>query len=473
MKTSPSPGNSIAIQVRYGNEIGKLSKLTAAIAEAGGNIGDIQVIKSDRMYITRKIVVDTTGDEHAEQIVNVVKALPGMEVIEVYDCTFKLHEGGKLDVVSKCEIDNYVDLSMAYTPGVARVCMAINKDPKLARDYTIRRNTVAVISDGTAVLGLGNIGALASLPVMEGKAVLFKVFGGVNAFPVCVDTKDIDVLVETARAVSVTFGGINLEDIAAPRCFEVERRVSQSVDIPVFHDDQHGAAVVVGAAFINAVKVTGKKAGNMRALVCGAGAAGVACSRALMDLGVGDIIVCDKQGVIYRGSEGLVPSMAWLAEQTNKENVKGTLREALAGTDLFLGLSAPNLLTGDDIRTMNPDPIVFTLANPVPEVPPEAIMDYAAVVATGRSDYPNQINNVLCFPGLFRGLFECGAKKVTREMLTAAAHAIASAIEPSELRKDYIIPSAFNEKVGPSVSRAVIDVYNDASLPRTPVYFEF
>ena len=473
MKISPSPGNSIAIQLRYKNEIGKLSVLTAAIAGAGGNIGDIQIVKSDRMQITRKIVVDTTGDAHVEQIVSAVKAVPGVEVIEVYDCTFKLHEGGKLDVVSKCELNNYADLSMAYTPGVARVCMAINKDPKLARDYTIRRNTVAIITDGTAVLGLGNIGALASLPVMEGKAVLFKIFGGVNSFPVCVDTKDIDVLVETARAVSVTFGGINLEDIAAPRCFEVERRVSQSVDIPVFHDDQHGAAVVVGAAFINAIKVTGKKPGNMRALVCGAGAAGVACSRALMDLGVGDIIVCDKQGVIYRGSEGLVPSMAWLAEQTNKENVKGTLQEALAGTDLFLGLSAPNLLTGNDIRTMNPDPIVFTLANPVPEVQPEAIMDYAAVVATGRSDYPNQINNVLCFPGLFRGLFECGAKKVTREMLTAAAHAIASAIEESELSREYIIPSAFNENVGPSVARAVIDVYNNASLPQTPIYFEF
>lgn len=398
MKMSPSPGNSIAIVVRYFNEIGKLAELTAVIAEVGGSIGNIEVVKSDRTHITRSITVDTTGDAHVEQILAAVKGVAGVEVIDTYDCTFKLHEGGKLDVVSKCELRTYADLSMAYTPGVARVCMAINKDPKMARDYTIRRNTVGIISDGTAVLGLGNIGALAAMPVMEGKAVLFKEFGGVNAFPVCVDTKDIDVLVETSRAVAVTFGGINLEDIAAPACFEVERRVSQTTDIPIFHDDQHGTAVVVGAAFINAMKVTGKDPASIKALVCGAGAAGVACTRALKDLGIGDVIVCDRQGAIYRGREGLSGSKAWLAEQTNKDNVKGTLREALKGTDLFLGLSGPNLLSGDDIRTMNPGPIVFALSNPTPEVPPEAIKDYASVVATGRSDYPNQINNVLCFP---------------------------------------------------------------------------
>lgn len=473
MKISPSPGNSIAIQVRYKNEIGKLSALTSAIAGVGGSISDIVIVKSDRTHITRKITVDTTGDAHVEQIVNAVKGVPGVEVIEFYDCTFKLHEGGKLDVVSRCALNNYADLSMAYTPGVARVCMAINKDPNLARDYTIRRDTVAVVTDGTAVLGLGNIGAVAALPVMEGKSVLFKIFGGVNSFPICVDTKDIDVLVETTRAIAATFGGINLEDIAAPACFEVERRVSLSTDIPIFHDDQHGTAVVVGAAFINAIKVTGKKPSDIKALVCGAGAAGVACSRALLDLGIGDIIVCDRQGAIYRGREGLNPSKAWLAEQTNKNNVKGDLREALKGTDMFLGLSGPNLLTGDDIRTMNPDPIVFALSNPTPEVPPEAIMDYASVVATGRSDYPNQINNVLCFPGLFRGVFDSGTKKITREMLTAAAHAIANCVDPSELSRDNVIPSAFNEKVGPSVAKAVIDVYNDASLPQTPIYFEF
>ncbi|MCX6345791.1 MAG: NAD-dependent malic enzyme [Armatimonadetes bacterium] len=473
MKLSPSPGNSIAVVVHYNNEIGKLSELTTAIANVGGSIGIIDVVKSDSMHITRSIVVDTTGDDHAKSIVQAVKAVAGVEVIDSYDCTFKLHEGGKLDVVSRCEINNYADLSMAYTPGVARVCTAIQKDPSLSLDYTIRNNTVGIVTNGTAVLGLGNIGAVASLPVMEGKACLFKIFGGVNAFPVCIDTTDIEVLIETTRAVSATFGGINLEDIAAPVCFEVERRVSQTTDIPIFHDDQHGAAVVVGAAFINAVKVTGKNPADIKAVICGAGAAGVACTRALKDLGIGDIIVCDKQGAIYRGCEGLIASHAWLAEQTNKENLKGTLQEVLKGSDLFLGLSAPNLLTGDDIRTMNPGPIVFSLANPIPEVPPEAIMDYASVVATGRSDYPNQINNVLCFPGLFRGVFEARANKITREMLSAAARAIASAVKPEELSVEYIIPSALNKTVCEKVAQAVVEVAKDPSLPQTPIYFEF
>ncbi len=473
MKLSPSPGNSIAVVVRYPNEIGKLSMLTSAIAGVGGSVGDVLVVKSDRTHITRSITVDTTGEDHAKSIVNALKGVAGVEVIDSYDCTFKLHEGGKLDTVSKCELNNYVDLSMAYTPGVARVCMAIHKDPSLSRKYTIRKNTVAIVTDGTAVLGLGNIGAVASLPVMEGKAVLFKVFGGVNAFPVCLNTTETDLLVDATIAVSATFGGINLEDIAAPVCFEVERRVSQATDIPIFHDDQHGTAVVVGAAFINAVKVTGKTPGSIKAVVCGAGAAGVACTRALKDLGIGDIIVCDRQGAIYRGREGLAASKAWLAEQTNKENLKGTLQEVLKGADLFLGLSGPDLLTGDDIRTMNPGPIVFALSNPTPEVAPEAIMDYASVVATGRSDYPNQINNVLCFPGLFRGVFESGANKITREMLTASAKAIASVVEPNELCPEYIIPSAFNEKVSERVAQAVVDVVNDPKIAQTPIYFDF
>ena len=362
---------------------------------------------------------------------------------------------------------------MAYTPGVARICTAIHKNPELARDYTIKRNTVGIVTDGSAVLGLGNIGAVASLPVMEGKAVLFKEFGGVNAFPVCLDTSDPAVLLECARAVSATFGGINLEDIAAPACFEIERKLTEAVDIPVFHDDQHGTAVVVGAAFINAVKVTGKTPAQMRAVICGAGAAGAACTRALRDHGVGDIVVCDRQGAIFRGRDGLTPSKAWLAGVTNKENRNGSLKDALAGADLFLGVSGPNLLSGEDIRRMNAGPIVFALSNPTPEVPPEEIADYAAVVATGRSDYANQINNVLCFPGLFRGLLESGVKRVTREMLNAAARAIAGVIPAGELRPDYIIPSAFNHSVAEAVSQAVIRVAEDAGSPRTPIYFEF
>lgn len=473
MKTTPSPGNSITLRLRYPNRVGKLAEVTSAIAAVDGSIGAIEVVNSDRTHITRDITVNTTGDAHVESIKNAVKGIPEIEMIDVWDCTFKLHEGGKLEVISKTKLKDYVDLSMAYTPGVARVCMAIHDDISAARTYTIRQNTVGIVTDGTAVLGLGDIGAVASLPVMEGKAVLFKEFGHVNAFPVCVDTKDIHTLIDTACAVAATFGGINLEDIAAPACFEVERRVTQAVDIPVFHDDQHGTAVVVGAAFINAVKVTGKNPGAMKAVVCGAGAAGVACTRALLDLGIGDVIACDRNGSIYEGREGLTSAKDWLAKTTNKENLAGSVKEVLVGADLFLGLSGPNLLTGEDMRVMAKDPIIFALSNPTPEVPPEEVADFAAVIATGRSDYPNQINNVLCFPGLFRGLLESGVKRVTREMLTAAAKAIASVIPDEELSSDYIIASAFNDQVGQAVADAVMAVANNASLPKTPIYFNF
>jgi malate dehydrogenase (oxaloacetate-decarboxylating) len=473
MKTTPSPGNSILVRLRYANEIGKLAEIASAIAAVGGSIGTVEVVSADRFDIVRDFTVNTTGDEHAQKIIQSLKSLPEVEIIDVYDCTFRLHEGGKLDVVSRTPIRDYVDLSMAYTPGVARICQAIHKDPTKARDYTIRRSTVAVVTDGSAVLGLGDIGAVAALPVMEGKAVLFKEFGGVNAFPVCVDTADPEVLLECARAVAATFGGINLEDIAAPKCFEIERRLTEMVDIPVFHDDQHGTAVVVGAAFVNAIKLTGKEPSKMRVVVSGAGAAGVACTRALYDLGVGDVIVCDRQGAIYEGREGLNPSKAWLAKISNKDCRKGTLAEVLEGADMFLGVSGPNLLTGEDIKRMAEGPIVFALSNPVPEVPPEEITGYASVVATGRSDYANQINNVLCFPGLFKGLLESGAKRVTREMLTAAAKAIASVIAPDELRPNYVIPSVFNKKVSEAVADAVIKIATDPEMPKTPIYFEF
>ena len=470
---SPSPGNSIKITMRYPNHIGMLSHIAEIIAESGGSIGAIEVVNSDRTHIIRALTVNTTGDKHVQQVVDAIKAVDDLSIISVEDCTFKLHEGGKLEVTPRAALKDYVDLSMAYTPGVARVCMAIHDDPSLAKKYTIRKDMVAVITDGTAVLGLGNIGAVAALPVMEGKAVLFKEFGGVNSFPICVDTKDPAVLLETARSIAVTFGGINLEDIAAPTCFTIERELTKLVDIPVFHDDQHGTAVVVGAAFVNAVKVTDKDPANMRAVVAGAGAAGVACTRALMDLGVGDIVVCDRGGAIYRGREGLTDAKQWLADNTNKENKQGSLKEVLVGADLFLGLSGPNILTGDDIRKMNKEAIVFALSNPTPEVPPEEITDFCSVVATGRSDYPNQINNVLCFPGLFRGLMDSGVKRVTREMLTAAAKAIASVVSPDELKSDYIIPSPFNKTVALVVAEAVIQVARDQRIPKTPVYFEF
>ncbi len=473
MKSSPSPGNSIRIRVRHASDTTSFAALVSAISGVDGQVGAVDIVESGRTHIIRDVTVNTTGDAHVKSIEAAVRALVGIEVLAIDDCTFKMHEGGKLDMVSRSPLKDYVDLSMAYTPGVARVCTAIQENPALARDYTIRRSMVAVITDGTAVLGLGNIGAMAALPVMEGKAVLFKEFGGVNSFPICVDTKDPEVLLETARAIAVTFGGINLEDIAAPVCFDIERRLTQLVDIPVFHDDQHGTAVVVGAAFINSVKVTGYKPADITCVVCGAGAAGVACTRALLDLGVGDIIVCDRQGAIFRGRDGLSPSKNWLAENTNRENKSGSLQEVLKGANMFLGLSGPNLLTGDDVRTMAEKPIVFALSNPTPEVPPEAISDYASVIATGRSDYPNQINNVLCFPGLFRGLMESGVKMVTREMMTAAARAIAACVSDAELSPGCVIPSAFNKSVGESVCAAVMNLAADPTAPKTPIYFEF
>ncbi|MDH7601278.1 MAG: NAD-dependent malic enzyme [Armatimonadota bacterium] len=473
MRITPSPGNSISVLLRHPNTAQAFAEVVRVIAESGGGIGPIEVTDCTTRSITRRIAIDTTGGDHPDRIVAALRGLAGIEVLDVYDRTFKLHEGGKLEVVSKVALRDSADLSMAYTPGVARVCQAIHSRPSAARDYTIKRSTVAVLTDGSAVLGLGDIGAVAALPVMEGKAVLFKEFGKVDAFPVCVDTKDPEELLACARAVAATFGGINLEDIAAPKCFEIERRLTDAVDIPVFHDDQHGTAVVVGAAFINAVKLTGKEPSKMRAVISGAGAAGVACTRALYDLGIGDVIVCDRQGSIYRGRQGMNPAKEWLAQVSNAQNFKGTLQEALVGADLFLGVSGPNLLTGDDIRKMAQAPIVFALSNPVPEVAPEAAAEYAAVVATGRSDYPNQINNVLCFPGLFRGLLECGAKRVTREMLTAAARAIASVISEDELRPDFIIPSVFDKRVSESVAGAVVRVASDPSAAQTPIYFDF
>ncbi|MGQ9455666.1 MAG: NAD-dependent malic enzyme [Armatimonadota bacterium] len=473
MRTTPSPGNSILIRLQHANTVDALANVLHAIAGAGGCVECITTSEFTASFVIREIAIDTTGDDHQDRIVSAVRGLDGVKILDVHDRTFKLHERGKLDVISKVVLRDYADLSMAYTPGVARVCQAIHMEPSLARDYTIKRNTVAVLTDGSAVLGLGNIGPVAALPVMEGKAVLFKEFGQVNAFPICVDSRNPDELLNCARAVAATFGGINLEDIAAPVCFDIERRLTEAVDIPVFHDDQHGTAVVVGAALINAVKLTGKDLASMRAVISGAGAAGVACTRALYDLGISDVIVCDRQGALYKGRDNMNPAKEWLARISNREGFQGTLREALMGADLFLGVSGPNILTGEDIRRMATDPIVFALSNPVPEVPPEEVAEYAAVVATGRSDYPNQINNVLCFPGLFRGLLECGAKRVTREMLKSAAQAIASVIPEKELRPDYIIPSVFNKSVSERVAQAVIDVASDPSLPRTPIYFEF
>ncbi len=434
--------------------------MTTAIGEAGGTIGSIDLIEVEAGHTLRDIAVDTSGGEHGERIAAAVAAIEGVEVIGKLDRTFRLHLGGKIEVTNKAPVRTRDDLSMAYTPGVARVCMAIHEAPEKAFQYTIKRNTVAVVSDGSAVLGLGDIGPAAAMPVMEGKAMLFKEFGGVDAFPVCLDTKDPDEIVSIVTAMAPTFGGINLEDISAPRCFEIEDRLKEALDIPVFHDDQHGTAVVVLAALMNACKLTGRSLSDVRALVVGLGAAGVAVSRILLQAGVGDIIGCDSRGAVHAGRDDYLdgsmhPVKRWFAEHTNREGRSGTPAKVIDGTDLFVGLSGARNLDPSALARMNPDAMVFAMANPNPEVAPEEAAKYARVIATGRSDYPNQINNVLCFPGVFRGAFDVRAKSITEEMKVAAAEGIAAIVADDELREDYIIPSVFNRDVAPAVAEAV------------------
>jgi malate dehydrogenase (oxaloacetate-decarboxylating) len=367
-----------------------------------------------------------------------------------------MHLGGKIEVVSKSPLKTRADLSMAYTPGVARVCEAIYKDPEKAFTLTIKKNTVAVVSDGTAVLGLGDIGPAAAMPVMEGKAMLFKEFAGVDAFPICLSTKDPDEIVRTVKMISTAFGGINLEDISAPRCFEIEERLKEELDIPVFHDDQHGTAVVVLAALINALKIVGKKMDEIKVVVNGVGAAGVACSKIIMAAGVTNIIGCDQHGVLYRGRrENMNWVKEWYAENTNPNDERGTIHDAIKGADVFLGLSVPGVIGVEDLKKMAKDPIVFAMANPTPEIMPEEAEPYVAVMATGRSDYPNQINNVLCFPGIFKGALACRASQINEEMKVAAAHAIAGIITDEELHPDYVVPSVFDKRVAEAVSREV------------------
>lgn len=468
MPTAPSPSYGITIRAKYENTIGSFSRLAATIAQAGGSLGEIEIVEAEGNDIIRDINVDCANEEQAKWIAAAVRLLPQVEIISVTDRTFRMHLGGKIEVCSKSPLRTREDLSMAYTPGVARVSLATSAEPEKSFALTIRRNTVAVVSDGSAVLGLGNIGPLGALPVMEGKAMLFKKFGGVDAFPVCLSTQDADGIVSIVTAISPSFGGINLEDISAPKCFEVEEKLKAELDIPVFHDDQHGTAAVVLAALLNATKVADKEIHNLRVVVSGAGAAGVACSKALLAIGVADVITCDTKGAIYAGrTDHMNPAKQWLAENTNRGGLKGSLKHALKGADLFLGVSGPNLLTGEDLKVMAKNPIVFALSNPVPEVMPEEAAPYVCVIATGRSDYPNQINNVLCFPGLFRGLLDSFATTVTQEMIVAASKAIASCVSPEELRPDYIIPSVFNPNVAPAVAKAVADVAREQGVVRS------
>jgi len=454
--TLPTSSYSITIRVELENVPGTLARLTAAIGEAGGNIGAIDLVSADQERLTRDITVYVRNTAHAQEVAQAVRDIAGVRLVSWSDKVFLLHLGGKIRVVSKVPVRTREALSMAYTPGVARVCEAIAEDPSKSFNLTIRRNTVAIVTDGTAVLGLGDIGPEAALPVMEGKAMLFKEFANVDAFPVCLATKDTDEIVSICRAIAPTFGGINLEDISSPRCFEIEERLKSELDIPVFHDDQHGTAVVVTAALISALKVVRKKIGEIRVVQMGAGASGVACARMLMSAGVTNIVGVDRVGALYRGrKEHMNAAKEWFAESTNPEGVKGDIVKASEGADVFLGLSGPNLFPVEALKKMAKDPIVFALANPDPEITPEEAAPYAAVIATGRSDYPNQINNVLCFPGLFRGALDVRATSVNEEMKLAAAHAIAGCIGEKELSAEYIIPSVFDNRVVNRVARDV------------------
>jgi malate dehydrogenase (oxaloacetate-decarboxylating) len=451
----PSPGYSVTIRVSAPTSARATSDLTAAVAAAGGALTALDVAESHQDRMVVDLSCDTIDADHAQRLTAALAEVPGVEVHKVSDRTFLIHLGGKIEVTPKVALLHRDDLSRAYTPGVARVCQAIAANPEDARRLTIKRNTVAVVTDGSAVLGLGNLGAAAAMPVMEGKAALFKRFAGVDAWPVCLDTQDPDAIVEIVRALAPAYGGINLEDIAAPRCFEIEARLRELLDIPVFHDDQHGTAIVVLGALTNALRVVGKKLADVRIVVNGVGAAGHAIIRLLRAQGAAHIVACDRQGAVHAGREARDEFRRWIAEHTNPDRRSGTLREVLAGADVFIGVSGPNVLDGADIATMAPGAIVFALANPDPEVDPVAAQEHAAVVATGRSDAPNQINNVLAFPGVFRGLLDAGATEITDDALIAAARAIADAVGPQELNASYIVPSVFDEAVAPAVAAAV------------------
>ncbi|MBD2041166.1 malic enzyme-like NAD(P)-binding protein [Microcoleus sp. FACHB-672] len=447
---TPTPSFSLTIRLQLPNRAGMLASVTHAIASVGGNLGQIDLVDQTRQTSVRDITVDATCTEHIETIVEAVKALPDVQLINVYDRTFHLHRGGKISIESKMVINSHSDLAMAYTPGVGRICMAIAQDPEQVYNLTIKQNTVAIVSDGSAVLGLGNLGPAAALPVMEGKAMLFKEFAGLDAFPICLATQDTDAIVETVKNLAPVFGGVNLEDIAAPRCFEIEARLRQELDIPVFHDDQHGTAIVTLAALINALKLVKKPLDSVRIVINGAGAAGVAIARLLHKAGAESIMMCDSKGILSKDRTDLNSQ-----KQEFAVDLAGTLADAMEGSDVFIGVSAPGVVTTKMVRSMAKDPIVFAMANPIPEIQPELVSMDVAVMATGRSDYPNQINNVLAFPGIFRGALDCRAQALTTTMYLEAAMAIASLVNPADLDREHIIPSVFDKRVATTVAAAV------------------
>jgi malate dehydrogenase (oxaloacetate-decarboxylating) len=444
-----------------------LGRVAMAIGDAGGDIGAVDLVESGRDRIVRDITISSRDSDHSLQIVNRLKHLGGVRIVNTSDRTFLMHLGGKIEIHNKVPIRTRDDLSMVYTPGVARVCMAIREDRQRAFALTMKHNAVAVVTDGTAVLGLGDIGPEAALPVMEGKAMLFKEFGGVDAFPICLATKDPAKIVETVKHLAPAFGGINLEDIGAPRCFEIEERLRKELDVPVFHDDQHGTAVVVLAALLNALRIVRKPLRSLRVVVTGVGAAGTATIKILQSSGVRDVVGVDEHGTLHRGRvKGMDFMKRWVASSTNPRRVKGGLAEAVRGADVFIGLSVPGILTARDVKRMARDPIVFAMANPVPEIQPEDAERHVRVMATGRSDYPNQINNVLCFPGFFRGLLDSRARMVNDEMKLAAARALAGCVSRGELSEEYIIPSVFNKAVAPAVADGVSRAAYDTGTAR-------
>ncbi len=453
----PWGARGIIIRVNVPNKPGKLGEIASAIGAAGGNIGAIDTPEITSKAVTRDISIAVSNDQHGEQVVEAVRGVRGIKVVFVSNPIFVAHLGGKIEITSKKPLKTRADLSTYYTPGVAEVSSAIHDDPQKMFSLTMKGNTVAVVTDGTAVLGLGDIGPGAALPVMEGKAMLFKAFGGVDAFPICLDTKDPSEIVKTVKYLASSFGGINLEDISAPRCFEIEERLTEELDIPVFHDDQHGTAVVVMAALINALKIVEKKLADLKVVINGVGAGGMATAKILILAGVRNIIGCDRAGALFKGRrEHMNPTKEWLAGATNPNKVRGMLLDVLEGADVFIGLSGPGVLPAEAITKMAADSIVFALANPDPEVMPVEAAQYARIVATGRSDYANQINNVLCFPGFFRGVLDCRAREITDDMKLAAAHAIAGMVPARKLHEDFIIPSVLDTRVAKNVADAVI-----------------
>ncbi|MGP0102523.1 MAG: NAD-dependent malic enzyme [Solirubrobacteraceae bacterium] len=471
MSATPSAQYRLTIRVKLEDSQGILGQVTSAIGEAGGMVDAVDLVEVDGGHSLRDIIVDASGREHWARILEAIEAIEGAEVIDTTDRTFLLHVGGKIEQRNKHPLKTRDDLSMVYTPGVARVCRAIADDQDKAFQYTIKRNTVAVVSDGTAVLGLGDIGPRAAMPVMEGKCCLFKEFAGVDAFPICLDTADPEEIVRAVKLIAPGFGGINLEDISAPRCFEIEEQLKQQLDIPVFHDDQHGTAVVVLAALLNAVKLTGRRLEDLNVLIIGLGAAGIAVAKILLAAGVRQIIGADSRGVVHTQREDYLDGSMnnikrWFAEASNPDCRAGAPADVIDGADLLIGVSGARALPADALARMNKDAMVFAMANPNPEVKPEEAEPYVRIMATGRSDYPNQINNVLCFPGIFRGALDVRAPTITEEMKMAAAHAIAAIVDESELREDYIIPSVFNRDVAPAVAAAVAEQARAAGTAR-------